>query len=914
VEKQLRHSVKALNLPSQHTPFFGRTNEIVDVSNLLIDPACQLLTLTGPGGIGKTRLAIQAVTEMLDNGPASQGEIFTDGVYFVPLQSVHSSDYLVSTVADAVNLYLAGQEDPVVQLLNHLHGKHMLLILDNFEQLLTPPSLPPLGGERGGVPPQGKTNGSLASEVETASSLSPLSKVGARASVDLLGEFFMATPGVKLLVTSREALNLQEEWLYHVQGMSFPELPPDPAIDGAQVWEEIEVHGAVRLFSERARRVRQDFSLADEGADVVRICQLVEGMPLAIELAASWTKILPCSVIAAEIERNIDFLTTNFRDVPDRQRSVRAVFDQSWQLLTEKERAAFKRLSVFRGSFDHEAAAWVAGASLSTLSALIDKSLLRPGIDGRYQIHELLRQYSALKLAQSPKAVARVYDLHAAYYAEFLSKIWEDLGNTRQREAIDEIKAELENIRAAWEWAVGMGKVEDMHKASHSLSWFYQYQSRYLEGANAYERAVASLMREDATEQTDLALAAILVNLAWFNIRLGRLEQAEAVTTQSRDIYRRLNALPEQGRATDPLLPLGIIASIRGDYAAAAQLGEEARRASEKHHDDGNLPFALYVLAGASLAQGEFESAREYAQQACGIVERTSDRWFMAYCLNELGNVASALGDFTEAEQHYKTSYAIRQEFNDPEGMALALNHLGKMAILQDDYKGAEQLYRRSLAVYQQINDRGGLATSLNGLGTTACALGNYQVARQNFREALQIATDIQYKPLILSILIGIGESMLRTGHEGRGIELLAFVQGHPATDRETKNRAQECLNRYQAELPPDTFASTIERGKTGDLESLTAALQIELETLEPTPEITPPAQPTEQPLVEPLTARELEVLQLIADGLTNQQIAEELILSVGTVKFYTGQIYGKLQVHSRTQAVARGRELNMLS
>lgn len=286
-----------------------------------------------------------------------------------------------------------------------------------------------------------------------------------------------------------------------------------------------------------------------------------------------------------------------------------------------------------------------------------------------------------------------------------------------------------------------------------------------------------------------------------------------------------------------------------------------------------------------------------------------------AYCLNELGNIATALGDYAEAKQHYQTSYAIRESFEDPEGMALALNHLGKIAALQARYEEAAGLYRQSLALYRQINDRGGLATSLNGLGTNACALGNYAVAQGHLRQALQIAMDVQFVPLMLSVLISFGKLLLSIGQQEPGIELLAFVREHPASERETRNRAQECLDRHKAKLEPEF----IEKARNRDLEMVASAvLQGELMAPDTGTWFTPPesdqqAHPAEQPLVEPLTPRELEVLRLIADGLSNQEIADNLIISVGTVKFYTSQIYGKLNVGSRTQAVARARQLGML-
>jgi predicted ATPase len=653
------------NFPPQPTSFIGRTEEIAEITDLLANPACWLLTLVGPGGMGKTRLAIQVATQMLygaslsfDKPTNRRHEGFTHGAYFVSLQAIQSLAFLIPAIADAVNLPLHGQPPPRIQLLDYLRDKQMLLVLDNFEQLLTPPvsppeggmkgGVPPFGGETGGIPPFGGETGGALPSGEEREGMTPSAKAREKIpppeeiplegepqeATDLLADILNETTGVKLLVTSREILNLQEEWLYHVQGLPAPQ---DDHTDG-----DLDGCAAVQLFVERARQVRRDFSLDDELAGVIRICQLVEGMPLAIELAAAWTKSLPCPEISAEIQRNADFLRTSLRNVPDRQRSMQAVFDYSWQLLTEKERDGFRRLSVFRGSFSREAAERVASAPLPSLSALVDKSLLRSEPDGRYQIHELLRQYAALQLAQSPEDVARVYDTHCAYFADFLRDRWEDLTGGRQLEAITEIRAELGNIRAAWGWAVELTKVEEIQKSTQPLSWFYQFQSRYLEGANAFERASQSLTRLDAEEQTDLALVALLTERGWLYIRLGRIEEAEAVLAKCQAIYRRLDIPPVPGEGTDPLLPLGIIALIRGDYATAAQIGEEARRLNEAHNHKGNLPIAFYVLARASIAQGDYESAQQYAQQACAAAEEVGDRWFMAYCLSELGTIAGA--------------------------------------------------------------------------------------------------------------------------------------------------------------------------------------------------------------------------------------------------------------------------------
>jgi ATP/maltotriose-dependent transcriptional regulator MalT len=355
------------------------------------------------------------------------------------------------------------------------------------------------------------------------------------------------------------------------------------------------------------------------------------------------------------------------------------------------------------------------------------------------------------------------------------------------------------------------------------------------------------------------------------------------------------------------------------------ELGEEVRQASQAQGDQANLCFAYYVLTGAFLAQGAYQTARRYAQQAYEIAKALNNRWFLAYCLNEWGNVARAMADYAEARQHYQASYAIRNEFNDPEGMAVALSHLGQVAMLEENYTEAKRYYQQSFATYQDLYDRGGLATSLNGLGTATCALGDYQAARQYFHRALEIAVDIQFVPLTLSILIGIGELLIQTDRQEQGLQLLAFTYHHSGSDQETKDRAQKYLTRYQAELSPELFTPATQRGQTADFETIIATVQLELSpTLETELAESQAAEQAtllpanltakESPLVEPLTSRELEVLQLISSGLTNQQIADELVISVGTAKWYTGQIYSKLNVANRTQAVARARELEILA
>ncbi len=841
----------AQNLPAQSTPFIGRVEELRELQELLSDPTCRLATLVGPGGAGKTRLAIEAAR-------AKAGE-FPDGVYFVPLEPVSSAEFLVPAIADSVGFSLRGQQEPKIQLFDYLSGKAALLVLDNFEHVT--------------------------------------------AAADLLGEMLSAAPKLKLIVTTREALRLGEEWVFPVPGMGFPE---DTDATGAQDFD------AVRLFVERARRVKRGYSPDTEWPVIARLCRLVQGMPLAVELAASWVSVLSSEEILAEIERTLDFLSTSLRNVPERHRSVRAVFEESWRLLGEEERAAFARLSVFRGSFGREAAERVAGASLPLLATLLDKSLLKSLPESRYLVHELLRQFALEKLADSPEDVTRAQNAHCSYYCEFLHSRTQDLLGGRQREAASKIEAELDNIRAAWQWAVDRGEAERLKEGVFALTQCWQYKSRYVEAAAALTAAAERLRKQEAAAETDPALALMLMELAWFDIRLGRLEEAEAALVESRGLYDRLAVPLDPAFATDPRLGLGIIATIKGDYAAAARLGEEARAASEESANDSNRELAYYVLTRAAFLRGEHETARECAQKAADIATALGDRWFLAYPLIELGNVAAALGDLAAARDYYQSSYDLRREFDDPEGMAIALTYQGDVALQQQSYEEAQVLYQLAIPIYRQINDKGGLAASLSGMAKAATARADYEAARENFAEALQLAADIQHVPQILSLVTGAGEMLIRKGDATEGLDLLTLVLQHPASDHATRSWAQRVLE-DRAGQPPDGSGG---QRAAGDPERALPALQ---ESLSLTSDLgigallaraAEAAQPARAPAYpDELTEREVEVLRLIAKGRSNRQIAEELFITGNTVANHVKNILSKSQSANRTEAAAYARK-----
>jgi predicted ATPase/transcriptional regulator with XRE-family HTH domain len=378
------------SLPRALTPFIGRELELAALSQLLGDPQCKLLTIIGPGGIGKTRLAIEAAQHAVD--------LFPDGVWFIPLISLNSPTLIVPAIAEALNVSFQFRSTNPTQLLRYLHPQKALLLIDNAEHLLD--------------------------------------------GVGVFAEILEECPQVKLLVTSRERLNLLSEWVFEIQGL------PVPASD--QV-EKIEDFSSVALFLQSARRVQAGFEIREVDRKwVQRICRAMEGMPLGIELSTAWVGLLSCQEIAKEIEHKLDFLCVSMRDLPERHRSLRATLDHSWKLLKDEERLVLSRLSVFRGSFSLEAAQEICGASLVLLSSLKNKCLLYRTEQGLYHLHEIIRQYAEGKLAEDPGENERVKDRHAAYYVQCLAKWEKALQSSRQLETFDEMAQVIDNLSQGW--------------------------------------------------------------------------------------------------------------------------------------------------------------------------------------------------------------------------------------------------------------------------------------------------------------------------------------------------------------------------------------------------------------------------------------------------------------------------------
>ena len=472
------------NLPAQSTVFIGRETELADIRKRLTDPACRLLTLVGPGGIGKTRLAIEAAWQQLEH--------FSDGVFFIPLASIESATFIAPALADALHLTQTSQQDPFVQVSNYLRTKTVLLVIDNFEHLLD--------------------------------------------SAQLLSELLDSSRQLKLLVTSRERLHLKDEWLFDVQGLRCP--MPDQE---EQSTDNLASYEAVQLFVQSAERVQSEFSLNSGDLDhVVHICQLVGGMPLGIELAASWVRALPCEAIAREIEIGLDILSTTLRDVPERHRSIRAVLDHSWAMLSATEQSVFCRLAVFSGSFQREAADAVAGASLSILLELLDKSFLQHVGPDRFAIHELLKQFGKAKLGTKDSLWLQTRIQHCRYFVAYLH---ERIKTPNSLQQVEEIEAEFDDIQSAWRFAVEAKQVNEIQVFSVDLWCYFCLRSWYQAGSDAielYHQALA--LFETASKRPDRART-----MAYLCDSLGGLYALKGAYDEAMQFYHQAIGHTDEG-------------------------------------------------------------------------------------------------------------------------------------------------------------------------------------------------------------------------------------------------------------------------------------------------------------------------------------------------------------------------------
>jgi predicted ATPase/DNA-binding SARP family transcriptional activator len=680
-----RREARPHNLPPQTTPFVGRQAELAQIAHHLDQADCRLLTLIGAGGIGKTRLALQAAGQALD--------AFADGVYFVALARIDSPEFLVPTIIDAIDGRLSGKEDPRRQLFKYLQQKEILLVLDNFEHLLSAPG--------------GNNNGR-----------------------DLVLDMVRAAPKLKLLVTSRERLNLQSEWLLTLHGLPYP---PAETVFGQGTFE------AVELFAQGAHRVRPEFSLSAEWPEVVRICRMLDGMPLGIELAATWVSMMPCAEIVQELSQGLSLLSTRLHDVPARHKSLEAVFSQSWHLLSEPERAVFKRLSVFRGGFDRQAAEQIAGASLTTLAALVNKSLLRVVSPGRYNMLEPLKQYAAAKLAETPAddeggqdrqsddhalLPSQVRHLHARYYSSLAEQGEQALRGPEQLLWLGRLETEYDNLRTALRWMLagqGEGMAQGL-KLAGTLGLFWRMCSHHW--SEGYRWLETALENSDGVSASVRAKALLAAGTLQFH--QWRFEQAAPFFHESLALYQELD---DRAGIADALSWLGRHAFRQKDYREATTLLEQSLGLYREGNDQYSISMVLRSLGDCARLLEDYERANKLYEEGLVLSRRTGNKRGASAVLNSLGELARLQGNLEQAKAFYEEDLSLTRESRNEISQAVTLHNLGHTTLRLGDPAGAKALFKESLGLYQKLEHTRGITLCLAGLAGVASSVGQAERA-----------------------------------------------------------------------------------------------------------------------------------------------------------------------------------------
>ena len=602
------------NLPVQTTTFIGRETELADIKRLLLaEPGCRLLNLVGPGGIGKTRLALAAATQTLD--------AFPDGTFFVSLVSISEVESIVPAIAEALSFTFSGSADPRRQLLNHLRQKQLLLVVDNFEHLLD--------------------------------------------GADLLARILIRAPAITLLTTSREPLDLREEWVYEVQGLHFPE-GSSQASEFANTDASWNSYSAVELFGQRARQIDVHFTpSAAEAAAIGRICQLVDGMPLGIELAAPWIRTLSCGEIAAKIERTLDFLTSSLRNIPERHRSLRAVFEQTWEGLTSEEQAILQRLSVFRGGCTREAAEQVAGATPTLLSSLADKALLRRTNRGQYELHALIRQFATEKLLASPDDHKRTLHHYCRYYAALLHGY--ELENKRNLAStvgtLSNTLADWRNIQAAWRQTLAYPLIPEIGEFAYFLSLFYYFRGLVHEGEETFSLARAQVETHKEAV-SPIVLVRVLTHYSFFCMSLTNLEQARKLLEEALALS---SALTEEAHGADIGLMLHFlawVARLQGHSAKASGYLQQSMAACQKANYQLGVWMCTSMKGELEYDAGNYDSARHYYEQGLFLSKNAQYVVGILDSLVLLGNVYSALADHSRAADCLRQALVLSRDLS----------------------------------------------------------------------------------------------------------------------------------------------------------------------------------------------------------------------------------------------------------
>lgn len=759
------------NLPAPLTDFIGREREVAQVKQLL--SASRLLTLTGVGGCGKTRLALQIASEVLAE--------FEEGVWLVELASLTEAALVPQALAAVLGLRGKPDQSLTETLSDNLRPKRVLLVLDNCEHL-----------------------------IESCAQLTEV--------------LLRACPDLQVLATSREPLGLVGETTWPVPPLSLPD-------DSASLDRLVE-SDAVRLFIERARNSDPNFSLSQENAPAVaEICHRLDGLPLALELAAMRMRAFSAEQIARRLDDQLRLLTGGSRTALHQQ-TLRATMDWSFNLLTKAEQTLLCRLSVFRGGFTLEQVQAVcAGEStesselLDLLTQLVSKSLVlaKRVEQARYSLLETVRQYAEGKLQAVPQEPDRLFNLHCRYYTEYLQRCETLLQDGNQSQALELINREIDNVYQAWKFAVTRGKATELLTSVDMFYTFHEIRGWFRRGRESAQGSLAAVQGQlHRSEAAGALLAKLLAWQGWFCFRLGYYGQARKLLRRSLALFRRIG---DRAGIASSLSDLGLIAHNLGQFIEAKRLYEKSLELFRELDEPWERVRALSRLGLLLHVLGAYEEAKRLFQESMTLSQGSANRRAWAYSLCYLGWAEYALGDYSAALRSCQEGLSSLEEIGDQYGIALALAYLGTIERRLGHYEQARDFCQQSLAIFNEIGERGAGAYTLNQLGEACSALGDDRTAKHCFCEALKMGRAINKIPAMLESITGIAALLRGADRPECAVILLSFSLHSSASRMEDKARAKQLLAELKSTIPAEAIAIAQERGKVCTLEEIVAEL-----------------------------------------------------------------------------------------
>jgi predicted ATPase len=688
------------NLPLQPTPLIGREKEVSEVCERLSHPEVRLLTLTGAGGTGKTRLALQAAAELTQE--------FEDGVFFVSLAAIRDAELVVGAVAGTLGVKEAGGQPLLENLEYYLHEKRMLLLVDNFEQVLE--------------------------------------------AAPMVAELLSAAPNLKVLATSRIPLRLYGEHEYSVPPLALPDPEQPPPV------ERLTHYEAVRLFVERAQAAKADFSVTNDNAPAVaEICYRLDGLPLAIELAAARIKLLTVQAMLARLGNRLKLLTGGARDLPQRQRTLRSTMEWSYGLLEEGEKVLFARLSVFAGGRTMEAIEAICDAEddlpvdvLDGVASLVDKSLLKQeeGVGGepRFVMLETIHEFARQKLRDSGEA-EELRRLHAEYFLVLAEEADPAVEGSEQPVWLERLEEEHDNMRVALSWSLGQGEEADLAlRIGAALGEFWYLRGHFGEGRRWLEEALAKSSRVPTA-----ARARALQRVSWLTYLQGDLDRAvevgeEGLGLEGVELFRTGGG---DSTAADLQRVLGMVVGARGELERETQLLEESLALSQEAGSLRGMALSLFILGAAWRQQGDLERATQLLEEALTMFREKGDQSLIASVLTHLGFTFLFQGDLDRATATSEEAATMFREQKHTSYLADALNNLGWVALLRGDSERARALYAESMRSHREVGFKVDAPENLLGLACVAAAQGESERAARLFgaSEALPEAMGAPLEP-----------------------------------------------------------------------------------------------------------------------------------------------------------------------